>query len=147
MYQQTIEPRPVAGSASAAWFNPRLALRRAWAANWSLTLLGLAMLVLLLVCLAGLALDPRMITGAPAWLKPMKFAISIALYSCTLLWLLTFVQGHPLKGFHLTNEGLPDAANCRIGACQDLAGAKFLRQHWNAVEKAARSSYSALDPF
>jgi hypothetical protein len=53
------------------------------------------MLALLLASLAGLALDVRTINGAPAWLKPMKFAISLVLYSFTLLWLLTFVQGHP----------------------------------------------------
>ena len=51
------------------------------------------MLVALAVSLVGLLLDPRMITGAPAWLKPFKFAISITLYSFTLLWMLSFVQG------------------------------------------------------
>jgi hypothetical protein len=30
----------------------------------------------LMLCLVGLAIDPRIITGAPAWLKPAKFAIS-----------------------------------------------------------------------
>jgi hypothetical protein len=34
----------------------------------------------LAVSLAGLLLDPRVITGAPAWLKPIKFAISISIY-------------------------------------------------------------------
>lgn len=37
--------------------------------------------------------DPRIITGAPAWVKPLKFAISSAIYVGTFLWLLTFVQG------------------------------------------------------
>ncbi|HET9224050.1 MAG TPA: hypothetical protein VFO07_16170 [Roseiflexaceae bacterium] len=87
-----------ASSHTAARFaalDPRAALRRAWAANRSLTFLGLAMLLTLLVSLIGIVVDPRVITGAPAWLKPTKFAISIAIYSFTLLWLLTFVQGHP----------------------------------------------------
>jgi hypothetical protein len=53
----------------------------------------------------------------------------------------------PLRGFHLTNEGLSDAADCRMGACQVLAEAKFLRQHWNAVGKAAHPGYPTLDPF
>jgi hypothetical protein len=75
--------------------DPRAALGRAWAANRPLTFLGLAMLLALLVSLIGIALDPRVITGAPAWLKPAKFGISIAIYSFTLLWLLTFVKGHP----------------------------------------------------
>ncbi len=51
------------------------------------------MLLVLGVALAGFLLDPRVITGAPAWLKPMKFAISISIYCFTLLWMLTFVQG------------------------------------------------------
>ena len=39
--------------------------------------------------------DSRLVTGAPAWVKPMKFAISITLYTGTLAWMLSFVQGHP----------------------------------------------------
>lgn len=42
--------------------------------------------------LAGIFLDPRYITGAPAWLKPLKFALSISIYSFTLLWFLSFVD-------------------------------------------------------
>lgn len=34
-----------------------------------------------------------MITGANAWIKPLKFAISLPLYSFTLTWLLTYSQG------------------------------------------------------
>ena len=48
----------------------------------------------LVVAVAGLVADPRVITGAPAWLKPAKFAVSIAIYCATLAWLLTLVQGH-----------------------------------------------------
>ncbi len=73
--------------------DPRPALARAWAANRSLTLLGVLMLVALAVALGGLLVDPRQITSAPAWLKPFKFAVSIAIYSFTLLWMLSFVQG------------------------------------------------------
>ena len=51
------------------------------------------MLLVLAVSLAGLLLDPRVITGAPAWLKPMKFAVSISIYCFTLLCMLTFVRG------------------------------------------------------
>jgi hypothetical protein len=45
--------------------------------------------------LFGLVVDPRMITGAPAWMKPLKFAISIAIYGATLLWMLTFIPDRP----------------------------------------------------
>ncbi|WP_420644375.1 hypothetical protein [Candidatus Leptofilum sp.] len=39
--------------------------------------------------------DSRLVTGAPVWVKPMKFAISITLYTGTLAWLLSYVEGHP----------------------------------------------------
>jgi hypothetical protein len=97
MLQQHTQPAesPVRSSmpTSLAWLDPHAALRRAYAANRALTLLGVLMLATLAVCLIGLAVDPRTITGAPAWLKPTKFAISIALYSFTLLWMLSFVEG------------------------------------------------------
>jgi len=37
-----------------------------------------------LLMLPGLLLDERVITGAPAWLKPCKFAFSTSVYSFTL---------------------------------------------------------------
>jgi hypothetical protein len=70
------------------------ALERAWTTNKPLTAVGVAMGAVLLIAAVGLIADPTVITGAPAWLKPAKFAISIAIYSFTFLWLLTYVQGH-----------------------------------------------------
>ena len=43
----------------------------------------------------GLLVDPRVITGAPAWLKPFKFAISTAVYSLTLAWIFGWLTGWP----------------------------------------------------
>jgi hypothetical protein len=74
---------------------PRDLLGRARSSSRPLAFVGATMLLVLAVSLAGLLLDPRVITGAPAWLKPMKFAISISIYCFTLLWMLTFVRGHP----------------------------------------------------
>lgn len=59
-------------------------------------LLSVALYALLTVFFtAGIFLDDRFITGARAWLKPAKFAVSIMLYSVTLLWMLSFVRGRP----------------------------------------------------
>ena len=74
---------------------PRDLLRDAWASSRPLSFVGATMLLVLAVSLAGLLLDPRVITGAPAWLKPMKFAVSISIYCFTLLWMLSFVRGRP----------------------------------------------------
>jgi hypothetical protein len=49
------------------------------------------MLIGLAIAIAGLSADPRVITGAPAWLKPAKFAISIAVYVFTLAWVFTLI--------------------------------------------------------
>ena len=71
----------------------RALVRRAWAVDRPLTLTVGIMIVTLGLTLVGLVLDPRVITGSPAWLKPAKFAVSIAVYSATLLWLLSLVRG------------------------------------------------------
>lgn len=63
--------------------------------NRPLTLVGAFMLATLLGTLVGLVVDPRVITGAPAWLKPAKFALSTSIYAFTFVWLLGFVRGHP----------------------------------------------------
>ena len=39
----------------------------------------------------ALLVDPRADTGAPAWLKPAKFAASIAIYTLTLAWVFTYL--------------------------------------------------------
>jgi hypothetical protein len=39
--------------------------------------------------------DPRIITGAPAWLKPFKFAMSTAVYSLTLAWIFGWLSDWP----------------------------------------------------
>src|SRR5262249_38423568 len=68
--------------------------RRAWTANKPLTAVGLSMGLVLAIAIVGLVVDHSVITGAQAWVKPTKFAISIAIYSFTFLWLLSFVDGH-----------------------------------------------------
>src|SRR5687768_8832763 len=67
-------------------------LRRASA---PLTATALAMLVVLAFTAVGLAVDSRLVSGAPVWLKPAKFAASIAIYSITLAWMFTFLMDWP----------------------------------------------------
>jgi hypothetical protein len=47
-----------------------------FAASPALTILGFVMAADLVLTLCGLVVDRRVITGAPAWLKPAKFALS-----------------------------------------------------------------------
>jgi hypothetical protein len=66
-------------------------LRRLWEMDRPLTAVGLAMLPLLAMTIVALVLDPRQIGGAPAWMKPAKFAASIAIYTLTLAWIFTYL--------------------------------------------------------
>jgi hypothetical protein len=67
-------------------------LKRAWAFSPLLTLAGLACLALVPFFIVAGVMDPRIINGAPAWTKPLKFALSITIFSATFVWLLTFVD-------------------------------------------------------
>jgi hypothetical protein len=51
----------------------------------------LAMAVLAVVSVVGVVVDPRVVTGAPIWLKPFKFSVSFALYGTTLAWMLSLL--------------------------------------------------------
>lgn len=70
-------------------------VRRGWGIDPPLMLFVAAMAVTTVVCAAGIALDPRLIQGAPAWVKPTKFALSMGVYGATFLWMLRYVTGHP----------------------------------------------------
>ena len=49
------------------------------------------MLAAFLPSVAGIFLDPRLVTGAPVWLKPAKFAISTAIFALSLAWLFRYM--------------------------------------------------------
>ncbi|MFE7846539.1 hypothetical protein ACFUTX_15245 [Microbacterium sp. NPDC057407] len=58
--------------------------------RWHRPLLALAvgMTALAVVCGVLALVDPREILGQNAWFKPLKFAVSIAIYAVTLAWLI-----------------------------------------------------------
>jgi hypothetical protein len=70
-------------------------LNRLWHADRTLTASAFLMLGALAAFVVGLLVDPRVITGAPAWLKPAKFAISTAIYMLTLAWIFTYLSEWP----------------------------------------------------
>ena len=70
-------------------------LSRMWKSDRTLTASALLMVAALAAFLVGLAIDPRVITGAPVWLKPAKFAVSTAIYMFTLAWIFTYLSEWP----------------------------------------------------
>lgn len=53
-------------------------------------LVRLALLNVVVLCcvLVGLVVDDRIVTGAPVWLKPAKFASSVAVYLLSIAWMV-----------------------------------------------------------
>lgn len=66
---------------------------RLWKTNHALTRLGFASLGLLVLTVVLASLDLRVINGTPAWVKPIKFAVSSTFYTFTLVWMLSYVRG------------------------------------------------------
>lgn len=74
--------RPAPGGATSAltWHRPLLVLTA-------------AMVALAVASVVGLLVDERTLLGQPIWAKPLKFALSIAIYAVTLAWLITLTRG------------------------------------------------------
>src|SRR5580765_1113637 len=70
-------------------------LDRLWSASRPLTAVGALLLAAAVAACVGMLVDPRIIAGAPAWLKPFKFAISTAIYSLTLAWIFGWLPDWP----------------------------------------------------
>ena len=68
---------------------------RLWKGSPPLTAVGLLMLVVAAASVVWVFVDPRLITGAPAGLKPFKFAVSTAVYSLTLAWIFGYLSNWP----------------------------------------------------
>jgi len=71
------------------------AIRQAWQFSPMLILFVGANVGFFAVSFAGLLTDPRLILGAPAWAKTLKFSMSFVIYGATLLWMLGYVKTRP----------------------------------------------------
>lgn len=94
-----------------------------------LMITALAMLALTVATFIGLFADGRELLGVPIWLKPMKFAISIAIYSATLAWLISLLDRGKRVAFWLGTV----AAAALLIEIIIIAGqsARGLRSHFN----------------
>ena len=73
--------------------------------DWHRPMLSVAVVMALLavVSAAGLVVDDRVLLGAPVWLKPLKFAVSNAIYAATWAWLFSLLQQHRVLANRTTN--------------------------------------------
>lgn len=96
---------PAAGGPAVA-SGLRTALRVLHRANPALSATGWLNVGLAALAGAGLLLDHRLVTGAPVWLKPLKFALSITAYAWTLGWLLADLPGPAQRSVRRLSAGV-----------------------------------------
>jgi hypothetical protein len=69
--------------------NMRVLLSQARTGHAGLFWFAALMAGLAVVAAIGVVVDDRVLTGAPIWLKPFKFAVSFGLYALVLAWMLS----------------------------------------------------------
>jgi hypothetical protein len=102
-----------------------------WRESPALTTTSALMLADFLVTLAGLAFDPRIITGMPAWLKPAKFAISTAIFCASIAWLFRYLSAFP-KTKRWTGRALAFILILEVGII-DIQAARGTPSHFNVT--------------
>jgi hypothetical protein len=107
-----------------------------WQESRALTATAAIMLVDLLLNLVGLAVDPRIITGMPAWLKPAKFALSTAIFAASIAWLFRYLPDFP-KMKRRVGSALAAILLLEVGIV-DFQAARGTTSHFNVstVENA-----------
>jgi hypothetical protein len=132
-------PLPHPGSSlDAARRLPRRMREVAPALTWT----GVVLLVAAVPFALLLWLDPRSIAGAPAWLKPAKFAISTGLYALTLAWVFTCLPAW--RRTRAVVGGITAAAMAIEVALIGMQAGRGTISHFNATTPFDTLVYNAM---
>ncbi len=101
--------------------------------------MNLALLVILL-CIAPF--DHRSVMGINPWIKPMKFAFSIAVYVWTVAWFLRYLPG-PRWALRTVSWGATVAMLTEI-ACIVLQAARGTTSHYNVATPFDSAIFSTM---
>lgn len=101
----------------------------------AMTWLALVLAATVPALLLAQALDPRLVDGEGAWLKPMRFALSLSLYAGTLAWAARYVPSHlrTSRRFRLAT-GIVIAAIALETMWLTAAATLGIRSHYNVTE-------------
>ncbi|HEV2688591.1 MAG TPA: hypothetical protein VGV35_08560, partial [Bryobacteraceae bacterium] len=106
-------------------------LRELYRANPVLAITGWLHWALLAVLIAVYPFDSRTILGISLWIKPMKFAVSLAIYVWTLAWYLRYLRGHE-RAVRIISWGVAASAVTEI-FCITLQAARGTTSHYNVA--------------
>ncbi|MET4108201.1 hypothetical protein [Hymenobacter sp. UYP22] len=107
-------------------------LRTLHRANPVLSVAGWLHVALFGVALVLLPLDARVVTGAPVWLKPLKFSLSVLAYAWTLGWLLATLPHVTQRAVRRISWGVAISMVVEIG-CIFLQAARGTTSHYNVA--------------
>ncbi len=104
-------------------------IRSFWRTNRAMTLFFFSNFVFLGIGLVGMLVDPREVLGYSTWAKAVKFAISLLLYSGTMLWMFGYLNlNRRLKGLVLTSSAMILFVEMLLIVLQ---GARAVPMHFN----------------
>src|SRR5262249_25353684 len=117
-------------------------MRHLWKTHPPLTAVSLLMVAVLAAAGLGLAVDPRTIAGAPAWLKPAKFGASIGIYGFTLVWMFRYLEDWPrtrqIAGWTTAVVGVIEAGLISVQA------ARGTTSHFNVATPIDRTIFAVM---
>lgn len=138
--EKAAETRPAARF--VRWNGPRHVVAELKRRNPILYGVAVVQTVLLVAFLSGIVLDPRTVGGEPVWLKPAKFAASIALFTATVGWI-----GYHLpvsqRLFQRVSIGVAVAAFVEIALIGGQAG-RGVESHFNDSMVLDQSIYVVM---
>jgi len=130
------------GHASVTSNRFRSAIRTLFNSSGALTITGFLMAADIVISLIGLVIDATVITGAPAWLKPLKFAISTFLFSLTVAFMIGCL--HRTRRFAIIMGRAMAAALVLEIALIDMQAARHTVSHFNVSTRFDAAVFSVM---
>ncbi|MEM8965791.1 MAG: hypothetical protein AAGE93_05200 [Bacteroidota bacterium] len=97
--------------------------------NRLLAYVGLTHIGLFILFLGFSLIDSRTVMGINTWIKPMKFALSIAIYLWTVGWFLEYLKNYP-RSIRIISWGLAITMIVEI-VCIVFQSARGVQSHFN----------------
>ncbi|MGB3587034.1 MAG: hypothetical protein WBA23_10870 [Tunicatimonas sp.] len=87
--------------------------------------------MLFLILLTLFSIDERTVMGINAWVKPMKFALSIVVYLWTVGWFLKYLTAYP-RSVRIISWGIAATMVIEI-VCIVFQAARGVQSHFNGA--------------
>lgn len=114
-----------------------------WQKNWPMIILIIGSLLFLAISVVGLLTDSTQIVGENAWIKPMKFGISSAIYGITLLWMMQFLDESKKRVTQIAAWIISLGLIIELAAIY-LQAYRGIRSHFNITTQLNANIYSLM---